>query len=247
MKVLTFASMKGGVAKTSSAGYLAAALARLHPGRILAIDADPNNNLTDLLLRTIEEKTLEQINLLHVFTRKVHAADAVYHSTLVPGLDVIPSVPELAKVGAELFSNPMAVCLGFPAAIRKLPYDYVIIDAPPALTLEFRASLYAADHVVVPSMVHRWALQAYGLVRDELEEIEASGGRSPTLRILPSLSSAGQIRQLRELIGDVPFCLSSIPKMASIANATNAGTVLKPGSAAAVVFDDFAEEVMTWD
>jgi chromosome partitioning protein len=246
MQVITYASLKGGVAKTTTTGYLAAALAAVHPGRVLAIDADPNNNLTDLLLRDIDEDTLEGKNLLHVFTRKLRAEETIYRSSLVPNLDVIPAVPELAHVGAELFANPMAVCLGFPAALRKLPYDFILIDAPPALTLEFRASLYAADHVVIPTKLHRWALQAYILVQREVEEIQISSGKAPRIRILATFCNDGQADKIRKTIPGAEFCTTNFPKIAAIENATTAGTLLKAGSVAARAFEQYAEEVKTW-
>ena len=50
MKVIAFSSLKGGVGKTTAALFTAEALAN-GGRRVVAIDADANNNLTDALAR----------------------------------------------------------------------------------------------------------------------------------------------------------------------------------------------------
>ena len=46
MRVIVFSSLKGGVGKTTAALFTAEALANAGK-RVIAIDADANNNLTD--------------------------------------------------------------------------------------------------------------------------------------------------------------------------------------------------------
>ena len=72
MKIITIASLKGGVGKSTLAIFLSQALAQLNT-RVLVIDADPNNNMTDYFLRKIPSEEIESRNLYHVLAGKLSA------------------------------------------------------------------------------------------------------------------------------------------------------------------------------
>ena len=70
MRVIVFSSLKGGVGKTTAALFTAEALANAGR-RVIAIDADANNNLTDALARDENAKTLEEHSLYRALTAGV--------------------------------------------------------------------------------------------------------------------------------------------------------------------------------
>lgn len=245
MFVLAFASLKGGVGKTTNAGLTALELSRRYPGRVLAIDLDPNNNLTDFLLRCQDVMEIESRHIGHVLQSKIQLRQAVYECCLDPGLAVVPAVPELAEIGKMLSSNP-GVLLKFPPAIQKLDYDWVVIDSPPALTMELSLALYASNYVIVPAKANRWTLQAFGVVQKEVNQVIEAVGQGPIVKTLPSICSDKQNAEIRSLLPEFPFTDSFIPKNTAIETLVDAAVTLKVGSKAHVSIDQFVNEVEAW-
>ncbi|EMM71477.1 VirC1-like protein [Leptospira weilii str. 2006001855] len=64
MNIITLANLKGGVAKTTTAINLSIQL-REKRKRVLCMDLDLNNNLTDFFLRGVREEELDERNIYH--------------------------------------------------------------------------------------------------------------------------------------------------------------------------------------
>ena len=90
--VIAFANQKGGVAKTTSTVNLGAAL-REHGLRVLAVDMDPQGNLT--MSQGIDTESLEK-SMYDVLVHRTPIEDVIYEREL----DVAASTIDLA--GAEM-------------------------------------------------------------------------------------------------------------------------------------------------
>lgn len=245
MFVLAFASLKGGVGKTTNAGLTALELATRYPGRVLAIDLDPNNNLTDFLLRCRDVEDIESRNVGQVLQSRIQLCQAIHECCLDPGLKVVPAVPQLAEIGKQLSGNP-GVLLKFPAAIQKLDYDWVVIDSPPALTLELALALYSSNYVAVPAKANRWTLQAFSIVQEEVNAVIDAVGQGPVVKTLPSMCTEKQNAEIRSLLPRFPFTSSFIPKNSAIETLVDAAVTLKVGSKAHLAVCHFIDEVEEW-
>lgn len=84
-KVISIASLKGGVGKTTLTVFFAQAL----PKKILCIDLDHNNNLTDYFLRETDVEEIENKSIAKVFTGSRLIQDCILKSPL--GIDAIPT------------------------------------------------------------------------------------------------------------------------------------------------------------
>src|SRR5207247_6231827 len=139
-RVIALANQKGGVAKTTSTLNLAVAFAE-QGHRVLAVDLDPQGNLTmsqglnpDAIERSMYDVLVHRLPIEQI----VHAGE----------IDLAVSSIDLA--GAELALSSM---IGRERALQKglVPvrgrYDFILIDTPPSLGLLTINALVAANAV----------------------------------------------------------------------------------------------------
>src|ERR1700722_20444759 len=141
-------SQKGGTGKTTTARTLTDAFRRSGV-RTLAIDLDPQGNLSDYFdLPPDVEPTIADVR-----AGRASAADAIHD-------DLIPANLTLAE--AELMlGGKMGRELTLRRALAKLPddYDVILIDCPPSLGLLTVNALVAADRALVTAEAQYFALQ----------------------------------------------------------------------------------------
>lgn len=206
MKIITVASLKGGVGKTTLAIYFAASLARKKK-KVLLVDADPNNNLTDFFLRSEELDSLQNKSLYNVLKGRIPLIDSIRE--VENGLSILPTTPELAKAQVDFGANP-GIALRFQNSIKALNLDYVVFDTPPSLSYELYLALYNANHVICPIGFSRWTIQGYQLIADACFENNVS---SPIC--VPFNVSKKDSERIAEI--ELPSTKTSIPKSAEFA------------------------------
>ena len=149
MRRLVITNLKGGVGKTTTAVNLAAGLARRfheRDERVLLIDLDPQTEASaSSWLGAPDGSAL----FLEVLQENGQLYDLVW-PTGVPGLDLIPGHPSLARAEAMLAGEPGSeTVLG--RRVRDLPprWSLVIVDTPPAQGWLMHSALAAASDVLV--------------------------------------------------------------------------------------------------
>lgn len=172
MQIITVAVNKGGTGKTTTAGALAQAAAASGK-KVLAIDLDPQANLTYIL--NGDQSQAGSYQLLHGA-----AADQTIQRT-PQGLDLIAASPDLSTEKTKAGSaGRLSKCLD---PIKK-SYDFIIIDTPPqAGELTYNA-LIASTGAIIPLESDRNALEGLYFITDIIHYLQAE---NPELSILGSL------------------------------------------------------------
>lgn len=144
MKIIAITNQKGGVAKTTTAVNLSAALVK-KGNRVLMIDSDPQANATTHM--GINRSTLElSLDNLY-YNNDLEISDAVI---TMHGVDVIGAREPLGYAEQKLSGIPgRELILSELLETVKNDYDYAIIDCPPNLGfLTINAYTAATDMII---------------------------------------------------------------------------------------------------
>ncbi len=160
LRVLSVSNQKGGVGKTTTAINLGTALAAVGE-KVLILDLDPQGNAsTGLGVARGQRRT----TAYDIIVGGKAISEAVV-KTLLPGLEIVPSDPDLSGVELEL-AQAQRRSFRLRDALEAMraqpggsPYTYVLIDCPPSLNLLTVNAMAAADAVLVPLQCEFFALE----------------------------------------------------------------------------------------
>ena len=158
MSTIAVLSQKGGTGKTTAVRTLTDIFRRIDL-RVLAVDLDPQGNLSDYL--DVDPEAAPTIG--DVLSDRAKPAEAV-HGGIIPA--------NLGLAEAELMlGGKMGRELSLKKALRAVrpDYDVILIDCPPALGLLTVNALVAADYALLSAEAQYFALQG---VEQALEVIE---------------------------------------------------------------------------
>jgi chromosome partitioning protein len=159
--ILAIANQNRGAGKTVTAVNLAAGFARAGR-RTLAVDCDPQADLTTWLLGPTDQDTTD---LEAIVAGGADPTTAV-QPTRVGGLDALPATPRLAHVSRALAADGT----GIARALGRLRpgYDAMVVDLPSSLSRLTVAALAAADGIVIPLAASAPGLHGVAGFRDWL-------------------------------------------------------------------------------
>jgi chromosome partitioning protein len=246
-KVIAFANQNGGVAKTTTALNLAVAF-KESGHRVLAVDMDPQGNLT--MSQGVDPDKVEK-SMFDVLVHRIPMREIIVEREI----DIAVASIDLA--GAEI---AMSTQIGRERALQKGiegiqdDYDFVCIDTPPSLGLLTVNALTAADKVIVPVQCEYLSMRGLVQLQNTLQMIRENlnpgveiEGILPTMLDSRTVHAKEAIEILEENFGDLVF-KSRIRKTIKFAEAPVRGTsVLKydPDGKAAGAYRDLAKEVLT--
>jgi chromosome partitioning protein len=221
--VVALANQKGGVAKTTSVASLGAAFAE-RGERVLLIDLDAQACLTFSL--GVDPDTVET-SVNEVLLGKASIADAVV--SCEEGIDLVPSVIELAGAEAQLLSRPGREYVLRTALEAVAGYDVVLLDCSPSLGVLTLNALTAADGLVIPMPCEMLSHRGVGQLLDTVGDVKRI--LNPNLSILGILPTMfdGRSNHAQAVLADVgerydlPVLSPPIPKTVRFAEAPGVG------------------------
>jgi chromosome partitioning protein len=233
MKIITFASWKGGTGKTTLATSAITTLAK-QGKKVLVIDLDSNLSMTTVFNKIGENQT--SLDLLNgdfctpVFTKN-------------KDVDIIPSdlrISRMVNIHDKVLRN------GLKKMFEKLSYqyDYIFIDPPGTMNALTRNAIVAADQIIIPAMPSEIDFEATGLITTEMIEMDIEADVQIILNGFDSKKNVDNIyKSFREEYPD-HFYRKQISAMKSLKNLTARVNTYNLTGRAKEIIDGFVQEVI---
>ena len=249
-RIVAFFNQKGGTAKTTSTLNVAAALSE-RGFRVLAMDLDPQASLT--MAFGVDVSSLEQ-SVYDLFLDDDLSAGAVSLPTKIQDVHLVPSHPDFATAEMALINELERERL-LQAKLRDPrldAYDYILIDAPPALGLISINILVAAHDLIIPIEPHPLSLLVLPRLFETVNRIRRL---NPDLRILGFLPTkvhstsrlvSDMLENLRESYPEIPV-MTPVPLSVKGAESVAAQTSIldyMPRSPLSVAYREVASMII---
>lgn len=149
-RIIAIANQKGGMGKTTLAFHLAHALSCLG-ARVLALDNDPQANLTEIVVAGGATRLPSQANIRRLYARESCEPLRGSHFDLLGASASLVSVSE-----RRIFQALEALQLGLADLADR--YDYMLIDCLPSFGVLMLSAMGAARQVLVPARPSQFGL-----------------------------------------------------------------------------------------
>jgi chromosome partitioning protein len=234
-------SQKGGTGKTTAVRTLTDVLRR-GGLNVLAVDLDPQGNLSDYLdVPPDADPTISQ-----VLSGSAQIAEAIHGQVVPANLSLAETEVALGgKIGRELTLR---------RALQLAPqeYDIVLLDCPPSLGLLTVNALVAADWALLTAEAQYFALQG---VEQALQVVDvARDSLNPSLRLLGVLLNLADMRtvhsrealaSLQERFGEKVFASVIRSSIAYAESAERATSILDHRPDLGADYLKLAQEALT--
>lgn len=251
-KVLCFLSNKGGSTKTTSCGNLAYSLANEYQKKILLIDTDLQQNLTQHFGMDTQSDKNFYISFINNESIENHIRPTGYDNIdIVTGHDAL-SMLEMDMMKVEFREYRVREILE--DLIAKNIYDYIMIDCNPSLNMLNTSILFATDGLIVPLNPTAFGKMGIEYIVNFYQGIQK---RSDRLKLLGIVVNKYQERKriprdvvqlVKEQFGESNILFKTmIPEDANVDKAQMMEEPLAvsfPTSRATLAFNELAKEVI---
>lgn len=203
--IISIASQKGGVGKTSTAISLAAGLARKGK-KTLLVDIDSQANSSKVIMPNYPGVPSSDTIYSTIIERK----SLPVHKSKVPNLDIVPSHILLSNTDIELTTAIDHREARLKTELDKIAgqYDFIFIDCPPTLSWLTLNALTASDRVIVVVSPGYFELDSIVQISKTVKEVRQHF--NPSLELLgfllnmadPTINTSTSLQILRQTYTD---------------------------------------------
>ncbi len=236
-QIITIASGKGGVGKTTTTANLAVALAKSEQ-RVVCIDADIGLRNLDVVLG-LENRIV--YDLVDVVEGRCRLKQAMIRDKRLPELYLIPAAQTRDK-NAVTPSDMVQLCEELRPSV-----DWVLVDAPAGIERGFKNAIAPADMVIVVTNPEVSAVRDADRIIGLIEAEEKGPARLVINRLNPTLVKRGDMLSADDVMELLAIeLLGIVPEDESVVVSTNRGTpvVLDGKGRAGQAFLDIAHRLM---
>lgn len=199
MKSIAFSNQKGGVAKTTSACALAAELKK-RGYRVLAVDMDPQGNLSD----HVGAETENSATVYDLLKNTATLEEVIQH---LDAFDIIPASVDLAEAERRFTETGKEYRLREALEPIKDKYDYIIVDTSPYLGTLTIMALSFVDEAIIPTNAQYFSLKGIKVLKEMLDVVKKY--INPKIKIVGILMTAyNKQTNLSKVMAETAQCMS---------------------------------------
>jgi chromosome partitioning protein len=252
-RIITIANQKGGVAKTTTAINLSAALGQAGK-RVLVVDCDPQGNTTTGYGIGAALKKQLELTSYEVIMGLARPGEAVIE-TKFENVSIIPATQELAEAEIRLLKFEHKTMQLRKALLQiKDDYDIIIIDTLPSLGVLALNTLAACDSIIIPMQCEPYSLEGVAELLTSIKRIKKTVNKSLQILGIVFTMTNKQLMINREVMKEIRrkfpedvIFNTEIPRNVKIAEAPSHGEPIiyyEPDSKGALAYYRFAKEVL---
>src|SRR5699024_8432229 len=185
-QTITFGNFKGGVGKTTSTSMFSYLLSS-QGKKVLAIDFDPQANMTNFLFKTFNVSSNDEYTSIYEALEKEDLTKGIL--SLSTNLDIIPSDVDLVAFQDVLPNSKEKkhYYLDYLLEQIKNDYDYILIDVPPTISEFTNNALIASDYTMIIMQTEHDSLSGAISFNDYVIGMKSFNTELETIGILPYL------------------------------------------------------------
>ena len=250
--IISIVNQKGGVAKTTTAINVAAALGGMGK-KVLLVDLDPQGNATAGVGIFGGAKRDLEYTTYDVIMGEVRPAQAII-STKFKNLSLMPSTQALAEAEIRLlrFENKNMQLKKALLQIRD-DYDIIIIDCLPSLGVLALNGLNACDRLIIPMQCEPYSLEGVAELIATVKRVKKSSNRNLQIMGIAFTMVDSKLKVNREVMRAIKskfsediFFNTEIPRNVKLTEAPSHGEPIMyydPASKGAEAYAKLAREI----
>ncbi|GLB30150.1 chromosome partitioning protein ParA [Lacrimispora amygdalina] len=170
MITISIISLKGGVAKTTTAVNMAYTPAAVHNKKVLIVDNDKQGNASKAYKRysTEDRNTIARVML----EKNINTA-VIIKETDYKNINIIAANMDLLEANlGTIVDTGRQQQTRFKKALAALDYDYCIIDNVPDINMSIINALVMSDDVIVPVFIDQYSFYGLEILLDQIAQVQ---------------------------------------------------------------------------